>query len=111
MSTSVRIGIEPFLLLKATCVAGEVKTVASSCCDLICAAIADVFGNTNTSPATRYGDFGPKPGKQPNALPAVWCAAANSPLAQSPMICTPALPEITIAVASFQLRLGEPAST
>ncbi len=108
-STSVRTGIEPFLLLKATWAAGEVIVVASRCCDLM-AAGSEVFGNTNTSPAMMYGDFGPKPGKQPNSLPAVCLAVENSPLAQSPMICTPALPLITIEVASFQFRLGEPAS-
>jgi hypothetical protein len=48
---------------------------------------------------------------QPYCLPAVWPALVNSPLAQSPMIWMPARPEITSAVASFQLRPGEAGST
>lgn len=43
--------------------------VASRFCALIALA-SSVFGNTNTSPATIYGDLGPKPGKQPKSLPA-----------------------------------------
>src|SRR5258706_11927654 len=110
VSASGRIGIEPFFALNATCASGEVITVASRFCALIASALV-VFGNTNTSPATMYGDFGPKPGKQPKSLPGTCFAAENSPFAQSPMICTPALPEITSAVASFQLLPGEPGST
>src|SRR3990167_2689371 len=110
MSTSVRIGMEPFLALKATCTAGELATVANSCCALMALASL-VLGNTNTSPSIMYGALAPQPGKQPKSLPAVCFATANSPLAQSPMIWKPALLEITMLVATFQSRLGEPAST
>ena len=49
VSTSVRIGIEPFLLLKATCPSGEIIISASFFC--AAAESADFcFGNTNTSP-------------------------------------------------------------
>src|ERR1700744_2993556 len=84
-STSGRIGIEAFFALNSTCADGEVITVGGRFFALISVSLS-VFGNTNTSPATRYGECGPKPGKQPKSLPAVWLAAENSPLAQSPMI-------------------------
>ena len=43
---------------------------------------------------------------QTKSLPGTLPAARNSPLAQSPMICMPASPLITIAVARFQSRPG-----
>jgi len=43
---------------------------------------------------------------QMKSLPGALPAAMNSPLAQSPMICMPASPLITIAVARFQSRPG-----
>ena len=53
------------------------------------------------------------PGKrmQTKSLPGFLPALTNSPLAQSPMICMPALPSITIAEARFQSRPEKLSST
>ena len=48
----------------------------------------------------------PAPATQTKSLPGALPAAMNSPLAQSPMICMPASPLMTIAVARFQSRPG-----
>ena len=44
------------------------------------------------------------------SVPTFLPATLNSPFAQSPIICIPALPSITIEVATFQSRPGELAS-
>ena len=49
VSTSVRIGIEPFLLLKATWPSGEI-IISASFFWAAAASGAFCFGNTNTSP-------------------------------------------------------------
>ncbi len=91
-STSGRIGIEPFLALNATCADGEVITVARRFCAFTVAALS-LFGirirrrRRDTANADRMG-------KQPEFLyPRSASPLENSPFAQSPMICTPALPK------------------
>src|SRR6185503_3120058 len=108
-STSGRIGIDPFFMLKATWVAGEVMTLAINCCAAM-ASLLLFFGSTKTSPLIMYGAEGPQPAKQPNSLPAVLPAARNSPLAQSPTVWNPALSVTSHAVVSFQLRPATPGS-
>ena len=49
--------------------------------------------------------------KQRKSVPAVLPALRNSPLAQSPMICMPALSVMTMAVARFQSRPEKLSST
>jgi hypothetical protein len=109
-STLLRIGSEPLSLLNSSWAAGASMVVASSFCARTASGLA-VFGNTKASPCIRYGTCWPEAGDAAEVLAGALAPAANSPLAQSPMICTPALPLISMAVASFQLRLGEPAST
>ena len=53
------------------------------------------------------------PGKrmQTKSVPGILPALRNSPLAQSPMNCMPALPSITMAEARFQSRPEKLSST
>ena len=48
---------------------------------------------------------------QTKSVPGFWPALRNSPFAQSPMNCMPALPSMTIAEARFQSRPEKSAST
>ena len=49
--------------------------------------------------------------KHRKSLPGILLALRNSPLAQSPMICMPALPLITMPEATFQSRPEKSLST
>ena len=106
MSTSPRTGMEPLALLKATCTFGLIRSAARRFCAASLAA-SFCFGKTITSPSVlTMGLSSSRPIMQPKSLTPVMPAAANSPRAQSPMICSPALPVITRLVVSFQLRLA-----
>ena len=107
--TSVRAGTEPFTTLNADWNFGF----------MIAEAIRSWAG-TRSSPTANIANWSELkvtapwvPGKRMHtkSSPGVLPALRNSPFAQSPIICIPALPSITIAEARFQSRPEKLSST